>query len=347
MAGYVDGGSLTLNLSGIAIGEVVAGGSATAILWVDGSGNLGQDVTNLSWDDTGGIFSVNSGNGLAQIKKRTGSDIYPSLSTGSAFIHLSGIQNQGLGLTFYEFGEMIQFSGDGGGTAARSVLEFHGQVGTSTMVPIMTLVCGPLASEHEVHVARNSADDDAIINSYTTVGGPAIFTETAKSAFIDFGVRRTRVAQVGTNYFGSTVDGAADSGGASNRWNNIRWVGQTLGPNGTAGAPTYTFLADPTTGIHFDALNGFMNIAVGGVDYVGFAGNAVQLKSTVQLGFTTGIGTVASDCTITRVGSGDLQFVAAANVRFGTFSALGVEILTGYITIKDEAGNLRKVAVIA
>ncbi len=34
-------------------------------------------------------------------------------------------------------------------------------------------------------------------------------------------------------------------------------------------------------------------------------------------------------------------------LRFGTYTALGAEVLAGYITIKDDAGNTRKVAVIA
>jgi hypothetical protein len=39
--------------------------------------------------------------------------------------------------------------------------------------------------------------------------------------------------------------------------------------------------------------------------------------------------------------------VANGNVRFGTHSALGVELVTGFITIKDESGTLRKLAVVS
>jgi hypothetical protein len=38
---------------------------------------------------------------------------------------------------------------------------------------------------------------------------------------------------------------------------------------------------------------------------------------------------------------------AAKYISFGVYSALGAEVLAGFITIKDEAGNLRKVAVVA
>jgi hypothetical protein len=45
--------------------------------------------------------------------------------------------------------------------------------------------------------------------------------------------------------------------------------------------------------------------------------------------------------------TGDLKLLASGNIRFGTFTALGAEVLTGYITIKDAGGTTRKVAVIA
>ena len=35
------------------------------------------------------------------------------------------------------------------------------------------------------------------------------------------------------------------------------------------------------------------------------------------------------------------------NVRFGTHSALAAEVISGYITIKDESGTLRKLAIIS
>lgn len=45
----------------------------------------------------------------------------------------------------------------------------------------------------------------------------------------------------------------------------------------------------------------------------------------------------------------DLAFVpkGTGNVRFGSFSALAAEVITGYITIKDSGGTTRKLAVIA
>jgi hypothetical protein len=45
--------------------------------------------------------------------------------------------------------------------------------------------------------------------------------------------------------------------------------------------------------------------------------------------------------------AGGTGSVANGNVRFGTHSAIGAETVTGYITIKDEAGNTRKLAVVS
>ncbi len=45
--------------------------------------------------------------------------------------------------------------------------------------------------------------------------------------------------------------------------------------------------------------------------------------------------------------TGDIYLNAAAYVKFGTYTALGAEVLAGYITIRDAGGTLRKIAVIA
>jgi len=45
--------------------------------------------------------------------------------------------------------------------------------------------------------------------------------------------------------------------------------------------------------------------------------------------------------------SGDLMLLADSNVRFGTHSSLSGETVTGYITIKDEGGTTRKLAVVS
>jgi len=45
--------------------------------------------------------------------------------------------------------------------------------------------------------------------------------------------------------------------------------------------------------------------------------------------------------------AGDLKLSPAGVLRFGTHTGLGAEALSGYITVKDSAGNSRKLAVIS
>ena len=58
--------------------------------------------------------------------------------------------------------------------------------------------------------------------------------------------------------------------------------------------------------------------------------------------------TGSTDAPTVGTSAGDLKLAPATGVvRFGTYSAKGAEAFAGYITIKDEAGNSRKVMVCA
>jgi hypothetical protein len=65
-----------------------------------------------------------------------------------------------------------------------------------------------------------------------------------------------------------------------------------------------------------------------------FDANGVELA-----GESAGTGDANIDITFTPKGTG--------NVRFGTHAALSGETVTGYITIKDSSGTLRKLAVVS
>lgn len=56
---------------------------------------------------------------------------------------------------------------------------------------------------------------------------------------------------------------------------------------------------------------------------------------------------VAGDLTLTAADDLVLRYGAGKNVKFGTHSAIAAETVTGYITIKDAAGNTRKLAVVS
>jgi hypothetical protein len=70
--------------------------------------------------------------------------------------------------------------------------------------------------------------------------------------------------------------------------------------------------------------------------------NYIAVVSSISTGapsiIARGTGTDI-DLTLTPKGTG--------NVRFGTFTTLGAEVITGYIEVKDSGGTIRKLAVIA
>lgn len=90
-----------------------------------------------------------------------------------------------------------------------------------------------------------------------------------------------------------------------------------------------------TSGLGADRV-GFLDAggASGGDTYVGLRYNSSS--NIAELGALTG-----------GVAWRDVRLGVGATVWFGTYSALGAEALAGYITIKDDAGNTRKLAVIA
>ena len=50
---------------------------------------------------------------------------------------------------------------------------------------------------------------------------------------------------------------------------------------------------------------------------------------------------------ITIEGGGDIVFAPTGDMKFGTYAAIVAETLQGYVTIKDSAGNSRKLGVVA
>ena len=68
----------------------------------------------------------------------------------------------------------------------------------------------------------------------------------------------------------------------------------------------------------------------------------------IRMGATSTDLALYSDGTNAVLGSaGDVILNPTGNVKFGAHSAIGAETVTGYITIKDAAGNLRKLAVVS
>jgi hypothetical protein len=144
---------------------------------------------------------------------------------------------------------------------------------------------------------------------------------------LQFGVSgATRGVRFNTSSFGSSIEGVDNTLWASYQPLNI--VASVLGlyttggnaiALGTSGSTPQMYVTDTTSAVNFAQITGSAT------------GNAVTASAA---GSDSNI-----DFAITPKGTG--------NVRFGTHSAIAAETVTGYITIKDSAGNTRKLAVLS
>jgi len=134
----------------------------------------------------------------------------------------------------------------------------------------------------------------------------------------------------------------------------------------TAGAGNLTLSGTITAGSNMIATGSLAstgaNVEVqsnAGLFRFGAGGDVVLTRggaaATLQLGSnaSTGVNQTIKACNGTAGAGGDLILKGGTgtttngNVRFGTHSAVVAESVTGYITIKDESGTLRKLAVIS
>ena len=164
------------------------------------------------------------------------------------------------------------------------------------------------------------------------------------------GVTTTLNSQVGAGtYSGIEIEGNATdidiNGGHS--------VGNThaYGVHAKSGAIRITVTGTDLIG---NATDGFLDATGGGnhnFQVVGCPGESESHINNVILG-TTILGVAQSVPTISPKAAGanaDLMIKAkgTGNIRLGTHTAIGAETVTGYITIKDEGGTLRKIAVVS
>lgn len=229
--------SSTLTLSSMTQGQIL----------FPGAGGVLSGSNSLNWDNTNNILKATSPftqQGQHILQWRTAVDSFfpnPGAVPGAALLSLTypdpAISNavRKLEFSFYSFGEVIKFTGDGSTAGnAGSVLEFWGADQAGPLYrPVMTLAVG--SATHEVHIARNITDTDAIICSFVaglsgTTGptGPTIYTETGGSTTLDLGVRRTGVARVGTTFLGAFTDNGMDCGGTTQRW-RTGYFGTSIG----------------------------------------------------------------------------------------------------------------------
>ncbi len=134
-----------------------------------------------------------------------------------------------------------------------------------------------------------------------------------------------------------------------------------LTAQGTSAAPGYGGVAAPTNS-GMDLGSSLIQFFVSGTQrmYVGAATTRIDsAQLAIQAGTAasnalakvgdtdTGFHFPAADEVAMAAGGNVLLKADASNIYFGTHSAIGAETVTGYITIKDSGGTLRKVAVVS
>jgi hypothetical protein len=379
----------------LSIGDAVVGGTPKAVLFINSTGHLAEDVNKIAWDDAAFVlafpaegeaiefgsihepfrlvtghysnlgvddpyialgYNISEGvsaashpitPGVAQFQVQIEGNWNPvggytqvewnsdywspdGMTHRRGFLHQ--IRNDNFEQTWNWFAKSYFWSNDDNSANFFRLDALNAQYSTGT------LGIGTPIGTGTTNIYNSSANPTWILNCTTSAANNRLWDVFLSGTVLEF--RLVNDADT------LAVDWMSVSRTA-NVVNNITFGGPVYHVNGTAGAPGVSFVGAHDSGINFDTLNVFMNFAVGGVDYVGISGNTVQLLKDVQLGWTTGIGTVGSDTYFTRSATGDLIITTADKVQFGTFTGLGAEILAGYITVKDHGGTTRKLAVIA
>lgn len=155
----------------------------------------------------------------------------------------------------------------------------------------------------------------------------------------------TYIAQVATNDLG-TYTNATNCASGTLRFDvssaAATFAVPVMGPNGTNGAPAFTFTSDPTTGIYRVSASTF-GIALGGAQAIGFSSNAaggVRLVSSLPVSWSsTGNTFDTADLFLYRIGAGVAQFCGASCTGF-TRLILGTnDATTNGVGIVNSSGS--------
>lgn len=220
-----------------------------------------------------------------------------------------------------------------------------------------------------------------------TVSGTSTLGVTRASAAdgaITFGVAgTTRGVRITTSSFGSSIDGVDNTLNAT--YQPLTILASVLGlynsgggnvQIGTGSNLTQFSVTHTASAVNYATITGS---ATGGNVTYGVAGSDTNISKEYRTKgagfhlFTTNTGQVQLQIThtasavnypvITGSATGNAVTISTGgsdsnidfaitpkgtgNVRFGTHSAIAAETVTGYITVKDSAGNTRKLAVVS
>jgi hypothetical protein len=116
-------------------------------------------------------------------------------------------------------------------------------------------------------------------------------------------------------------------------------------------------MVDAAVSTRFGSLNGIADAHLGFISLTATAQKvsvyrlATDASNYERLALSSSAGVFSITCETAGTGADDIDLTltpaGTGNVRFGTHSAVGVELVTGFITIKDAGGTSRKLAVIS
>jgi hypothetical protein len=381
ISSQVDGTPGANDMPGRLVFSTTPDGSATLAerMRIDSAGKVGiggtpttQNRVRLAGTSTGNTTQYGFLNELATASDVTGTSIgfTTSLSTAAAAFTLADLRHFSASFTTIGAGSTVTtqygfFASSGltgatnnfgfysaipSGTgrwnfyaAGTAVNYFAGNVGIGIDTPTQKLVMYQNAAV-DVYTSSGNSLSTWLAGTSST-GNYAIFSNASSAiTFSTTGAERGRISSTGVWSIGATV------GSESLRVTPVASAVNYLNVQGAIAGQTPNISAEGSdtniafayfakgTGQHFFYGNNTPQFNIGNtasaVNYLRASGSATGTAATLStIGTDTNI-----DLALTPKGTG--------NVRFGTHTGTADVAITGYIEVKDSAGNVRKLAVI-
>jgi len=153
---------------GVAIGDAVSGGTANAVLFVDASGNLGQDATNFKWNNGLTLIAPSVTNTPLTVKGTSGQSAPLQEWYNGSGVKTGDIQEHGQ-LALYAASSQINIQNTGGGQGGM-IGRDTGSGGLAISANIGNLLFQAGGSANTIKLISNNG----IIEAYDNSGGAGI-----------------------------------------------------------------------------------------------------------------------------------------------------------------------------
>ena len=217
-------------------------------------------------------------------------------------------------------------------------------------------ITGTLSNQTDLQTALNTK---VALTGDTMTGALSLPTGSAAATSLNFGTAGTGIysASGAINFsIAGTLRWSIDSGGIlQGGSNSIQLSGNLIASNSflRLDGPALRMGASDDVAIGRDGAAETLALGRRNTSANTFRiyGTYTDASNYVRLALTTTSTTMGIVCQTAGTGADDIDLsltpAGTGNVRFGTHSAVGVELVTGFITIKDSGGTSRKLAVIS